>query len=195
MEDTLLVAFRDQIERQCFYILRASITLQEVLLLNIEPWYDLQILLGATANLQKAFWGERENFATQREPLRQMLAVEDDSPLRANNRMRNHFEHFDERLDRWWRDAPHHNRVEVVGPDARTFLDESTVSDLEIFHGYDPATGLVTFWGDQFDLPAVVKEAERIWRICRQHRQREVELGREIREQSEDGEDGPATVA
>ena len=58
-------------------------------------------MLNAGANISKAFWGSGGKLAVERKPLRDSIGIDDKSPLRAVT-MRNNFEHFDERIDRWW---------------------------------------------------------------------------------------------
>ena len=78
-----------------------------------RTWYSVQALLGAAANLSKLFkppypvLGSKEEkrvafeFAEQRAAeLRQKFGVDDRYEI-LNRNVRNHFEHFDNRLDRW----------------------------------------------------------------------------------------------
>ncbi len=79
-------------------------------------WVGVPILLTGAANAAKAMWGQKGRLSVQRAPLRQSLEVDDTSPLKDVD-MRNNFEHYDERLDRWWSDSPRHNIADrFVGP-------------------------------------------------------------------------------
>jgi hypothetical protein len=63
--------------------------------------WSVQGLLVALGNVSKLLWPVRNRGATRRRGarLRESLSVADDSPLRDRS-FRDHFEHFDERLDR-----------------------------------------------------------------------------------------------
>lgn len=79
-------------------------------------WLSLQNLLTAAANVSKALWGTDDKIEAARLPLRESLAVADGSALNSR-KLRNHFDHFDERLDEWWTKSGDHNLVDcIVGP-------------------------------------------------------------------------------
>jgi hypothetical protein len=114
-------------------------------------WYSVQSLLIAAGNISKLLWPSQ--FAAQRgEELRTSLGVHDSSPLRPRV-FRNHFEHFDERLEQW-----------ATSSDRRNFAD-SNVGPTGMISGLDPADYLrnfdtskhaVTFRGDSYLLKPVV---------------------------------------
>lgn len=67
-----------------------------------------------------------------------------DSPLKPTC-MRNNFDHFDDRLDTWWRTSVNHNSTDyAIASDATNFggLDQQ-----DIFRLLNPETGEVVFWG------------------------------------------------
>jgi hypothetical protein len=69
-------------------------------------WYSIHGFLSAAGNMSKLLWPSRRaeaDAAARRTALRRDLQVEEDSPL-ASRVLRNHFEHFDERLDAWAKD-------------------------------------------------------------------------------------------
>jgi hypothetical protein len=83
-----------------------------------KTWYSVQALLGAAANLSKLFnppkpgIGSKEEkeiayeFAKRRaEELRKAFGVDEQFEL-LDRDVRNHFEHFDYRLDLWTRENP-----------------------------------------------------------------------------------------
>ncbi len=74
--------------------------------------------------------------------------------------MRNHFEHYDERLDDWWKTSEAHNHADMnIG--TITGLDPK-----DSFRALDPKTMEAIFWGERFDLRSIVAEAERILPIA-----------------------------
>lgn len=125
----------------------------------IRAWQPIQSLLTSVANISKALWGQRGKFSVEREPLRAVLGVPDTSPL-APTQMRNNFDHFDERLDEWWARSTDHNYVDLNFGDVASTIQG--VSPEDMFRSYDPQSGNVAFWGQQYNLPTIMNEIERI---------------------------------
>jgi hypothetical protein len=114
MELMLLRVYQGQVRRQCQAVLVASHDFNSAMTTDdiARAWIAIQNILTAAANISKALWGQGGKFAKEREPLRSSLQVDDTSPLR-NVVMRNHFEHHDERLDRWWDTSESHNYLDM----------------------------------------------------------------------------------
>ena len=90
---------------------------------------------------------------------RDSIKVTDSSPLRPTT-MRNHFEHIDEQLDKWWAASVTRNYADrSIGPPTMI----GGLKDIELFRGYDPSTSLVRFWGDAYNLLKIVEEVDRIY--------------------------------
>jgi hypothetical protein len=124
-------------------------------------WFSLQNLVIAAANVSKALWGSNKQAAARRTDLRQSLNVNDDSPLFPPRTMRDHFEHYDERLEEWDAKSVNHWHIDRnLGSFASAMSPPA--DRLELFRNYDPNTEVVTFWGDDFDIPAIVAEVDRI---------------------------------
>ena len=114
-------------------------------------------------------------FAEARRDVRASIGLTDGSSLRTVA-MRNNYEHFDERLERWSETSRQSNYLDlsvipvnaVHGPDAIRGLDDIKLRT------YDPATGVLTFWGEQFDIRALIKEIEQILLRLREECQKPV---------------------
>jgi hypothetical protein len=118
LDPALLHAFQKQVELQCRFLLIAAKDVNDKLpSRNTEAvFYALQNLLNAGANISKALWGQGGKLSDQRKILRESVGIDDASPLRQVT-MRNNFEHFDERLDRWWAESKNHNQADLnIGP-------------------------------------------------------------------------------
>lgn len=125
-------------------------------------WVAVQIFVTGAANMAKALWGQKQAHAEARADLRASLGVQDDSPLR-NVTMRNHFEHYDERIDRWDANSRDHNFVDrTIGPPEMI----EGVDDLDRFRFFDPSTASVYFWGERFDLRPIADEASRLLQLA-----------------------------
>jgi hypothetical protein len=166
MDPRLIRTFQKQILIQCEFVLYAAGAINATLNGHHPPdrfhntlFFAIQNLLNAAANISKAFWTQGGRRATDRQPLRDSIGISDTSPLRQVT-MRNHFEHYDERLDEWWRDSRHHNHADFnMGPRDAVAIG---FDDIDIFRNFDPTTTDVVFWGETFNLQALVEEVERI---------------------------------
>jgi hypothetical protein len=126
-------------------------------------WYSVQAFLGAAGNISKLLWPayrKGEELIPQRGPeLRASLAVEEDSPL-APRTLRNHFEHFDARLEAW-----------AVSSTPRGFVD-SNIGPASMVSGFDPGHCLrnfdtvnfaVTFQGETYRLRPIIEAIQAIY--------------------------------
>jgi hypothetical protein len=160
MDLMLLRVFQSQIELQCQAILASARQLQLALDAHntTASWVAVQNLLSAAANASKALWGQGGKYEQEREPLRASIQVPNDSPLRSVI-MRNHFDHFDERLDQWWNTSTQHNYVDRnIGPERMI----QGPAEIDTFRQLDPSTGHLIFWGQKFNVPELVAEASRL---------------------------------
>ena len=115
-------------------------------------WYSVQAFLAAAGNVSKLLWGSNRSSAERRIELRASLSVSDDSPLRPRI-FRNHFEHFDERLEQWATSSKRHNFADsnvgppnmIVGIDPEDFL-----------RNFDTENFAVTFRGDVYHFRPVL---------------------------------------
>ena len=129
-------------------------------------WLGCQMFVVGAGNVSKLLWGagpQRAQIAATRVDLRASLQVEDDSPLYSLD-LRNHFEHFDERIDRWWRenqspDGEQPNYVDrAIGPSGAF-----PVGRTEEFRVYDPSGPSIFFWGERYDLQPIASECVKIF--------------------------------
>ena len=161
MDRELLRSFQRQVAIQCRWLLLAARDVNKGLQ-NKDvnyTFYAVQNLLNAGANISKSFWGQGGRLAAERKPLRDSIGVDDTSPLREVT-MRNNFEHFDERLDRWWKQSARHHNVDMnIGPKGNMIKG---VDDIDMFRQFDPRTADVTFWGQEFNIKQLVAEVEKI---------------------------------
>lgn len=161
MDLILLRAFQRQVLSQCEFILYAVDDLNAVLRQRDtkRAFYALQNILNAAANVQKACWGQRGRHAVKRQPLRDSIGIADDSPFHSPD-MRNNFEHFDERLDQWWNESIGHNYFDLsIMPRAAIEID---APDIDFFRMFDAKTTDLYFWGERFNIQALVNECRKL---------------------------------
>lgn len=165
MDLMLLRAFQHQIKIQCEFVLQAALSVDEAVRNGngTETFYGIQNLLNAAANIRKALWGSNETVAADRKLLRDSLETGEKSALFTKTVIRNHNEHFDERLDRWWRESKQKNLADIiVGP--RNMI--AGFDEIDRFRWYDPTNGDLLFWGDAFNLRELVTEIKRLYPIA-----------------------------
>jgi hypothetical protein len=155
MKKMVLKIFQREIERQCKFAIVAIDDVNLGLLNNNldRVWYAIQNFLVAVGNISKIFWpsSTNPNYQKRGEELRKSLDIEDNSPLQPR-KFRNHFEHFDERLESWAKSSKRHNFADsnigpsnmMVGIDTEDFL-----------RNFDNTTWTLTFRGDKYELKPI----------------------------------------
>ncbi len=162
MDKFVLRIFQSEVALQCRFAISAAHELEAALVMGSKDdiWKHLQTILVASANLSKMFWGSRGKKEAERAELRESLQVEDNSPIR-DVRLRNDFEHFDERVEKW---AANNAGGWFVGRNIGPFqsIGGGGLDPLQRFQHFDPDTGMVTFWDTTVPLGEVFTEIRRI---------------------------------
>lgn len=103
---------------------------------------------------------ERARAMARGNDLRCALRVDDTHVLRVRD-LRDHLEHYDERIDDWAETSPNRNIVDnMIGP--RGAIAGDAIKDKDIMRLYDPATKQFVFRGESFDIQALVNGVEDI---------------------------------
>ncbi len=129
---------------------------------TIAIWSNVQQILVSSSNISKVFWPPNKKNNKRGRELRELLNVNDDNPL--NNRsLRNHFEHFDERIDKYFE-----------------YTDQGVYTDLEIIlpkpecaymgpprnRAYDPVNHIVMFRDEKLELLPIFNTLQDIKKRC-----------------------------
>ena len=130
---------------------------------ELEVWGAIQSILIAAGNVSRILWPSRKSSAARGEMLRMSLGV-DNHHLLSHRKFRNHFEHYDERIEDWFKE----NRSAV-------YMDPSIDPVRSIWgnnpanrhRAYDPLTQMLTFRGESVDLAALLNALEEIRQKCR----------------------------
>ena len=118
----------------------------------MEIWSAIQLVLTAAGNVSKILWPPRKSSAPRGAMLRELLDIDDDNPLFDRN-IRNHFEHYDERIEDWF--ATKKSAVYVdqsIGPP--TAIRASYPEN--VHRSYDPSTQTLAFRGEEMDLSSIL---------------------------------------
>jgi hypothetical protein len=129
----------------------------------IEIWGAIQSILIAAANVSKMLWPPRKRSAVRGDALRKLLDVDARNPL-FDRSLRNHFEHYDERIEDWFE-----GESSAVYMDSRIDPFDSVWghNPANIHRGYNPLTKTLTFRGESTDLAAILSALEEIRHKCR----------------------------
>jgi hypothetical protein len=162
MDTMVLRIFQREVERQCKFAIMAT---QDLNLSLQEPdmdriWYSVQALLVAVGNVSKLLWPPNPKLTGRGAQLRASLSVSDDSPLAPPRVFRNHFEHFDERLESWATSSERGNFVDSnVGPPGMI----AGIDPKDFMRNFDTQNLAVTFRGETYPLQPVADAISELW--------------------------------
>jgi hypothetical protein len=142
-----------EIDTQCSYARFALGDAEEQLNRDIRRfWYSIQAFLIAVANISKIMW-PAALYSDRGNRLRERLSISEHSCLKSRS-FRNHFEHFDERVQHWF-DSPR-------PPGFADFCiggDDSFGGGLGKPHymrNFNPTTYTLYFQGEEYHLRPVI---------------------------------------
>jgi hypothetical protein len=96
----------------------------------------------------------RERAENRGKHLRTSLKIDEEHVLRSR-RLRDHLEHYDERIDDWAETSQNKNIVDnMIGP--RSAIGGDAIRDADIMRLYDPSTNKFVFRGESFDVQELV---------------------------------------
>lgn len=129
---------------------------------ELEVWCSIQSILVAAGIVSKILWPSQK-YTARGEKLRTLLNI-DESNLLSNRKFRNHFEHYDERIEDWFEKNP-----SAVYMDLRIDPFESIWGSNPVnwHRGYNPLTQTLTFRGDSMHLASLLNVLEEIRLKCR----------------------------
>lgn len=116
-------------------------------------WYSAQALLVTVANISKLLWPYDKSDCRTREDgeeLRKYLEVDDSSPLKSK-RMRNLFEHYDERIAK----LPE-NGSGYIDSSILRVSDSNLIKNAIYLRNFNPTNLTITFQDEVFELEPVM---------------------------------------
>lgn len=170
MDDFLLRIYLEQAKEECDRSFLAIKELNTAIASKgeLDPFGPAQTLVHHAAAVSRIFWPPviRDKHARQRsqrrgDALRKAIGIANGHPVQ-NRALRDHFEHFDERLDDWAERSKNRNIVkQLVGP--RTAIGGDAITDEDIIHHYDPATKVYAFRGEKFKVQELANGLDDIY--------------------------------
>lgn len=161
MDRMVLRIFQREVERQCRFSLIALQDLDQALQNRDTDriWYSVQSFLVAAGNISKILWPPKPLLPERGAELRASLFVSGDSPLEPRT-FRNHFEHFDQRLEAWATSSKRRNFADSnVGPTVMIVGLEPG----DFLRNFDSTLFAVTFRGDVYDLRPIADAVRDLW--------------------------------
>jgi len=159
MESNYIHIFQTEVKNQCEFAITALQEMQTSLNQNNlnKFWYSVHGFLTAIGNISKLLWPKDVDC---RKELRESLNVHDFSSLQPRT-FRNHFEHFDERIERWIKDSKSHNFADrnISTPGGIVGLE-----DTDFMRNFDPQNNRITFQGEVYDLNPIVGELNPLYK-------------------------------
>lgn len=132
----------------------------------VEVWCSIQSILVAAANVSKILWPHKKH-EVRGAHLRKQLCVDDNNIL-SDRTLRNHFEHYDDRIENWFKAYPSaFYRDLKVGSLKSPFGDDPRLTANQ-HRAYNPLTQTVTFRGESIDLSKVMNALEELLAKCSQ---------------------------
>ena len=130
-----------------------------------ETWGYIQSILIAIANISKILWPSNKRYSRRGDSLRSILGISNDNPI-SDRKIRNHFEHYDERIDEWF-----------IKNGSSTYIDKKIdLLNLTPFHhqtfshrSYDPLTRTIYFRNESLELAKVFCALSEIREGCRKY--------------------------
>lgn len=130
---------------------------------RLEIWGSIQSILIAAGNVSKILWPSEKSYSSRGVRLRTTLNI-DDGHLLSDRTFRNHFEHYDSRIEEWFQKSPSAVYVDKgIGP----FKSVWGNIPVNRHRFYDPQTKILTFRGESVNLGAVLDALEEIRHKCR----------------------------
>jgi len=132
---------------------------------GVETWSCIQSILIAIANISKILWPSNKKYSHRGEALRKVLEVKEDN-LISDRKFRNHFEHYDERIDEWFKD----NKSSVYIDKKIDFYNQASLRSQTFSHrGYDPVTNIIYFRNESLDLNKIFYAIAEIQEGCKKY--------------------------
>lgn len=171
MDNFLVKIYLGQVREECEFCFH-SINLMNAILKKevdsdfFQPALDL---IQHAAAVSRIFWppSGKDRCRTKRARirgcfLRNLINIQEGHIVK-NRELRDHFSHFDERLDDWAETSKNRNIVfRLIGP--RNAIGGDSIQDTDIIYHFDPSTNIFGFRGEHFNIQALADGLDDIYK-------------------------------
>jgi len=155
--------YYQELAEQCMFVKMAKVDLKECRTTDnyglSREYYYLQSILVALGNISKMLWPVKEENDKRGMELRTALNVKDDSALK-NRDLRNLFEHFDERIDKWFEVADRYGFSDRNVGSVKGIIIPPGRERLRTF---DPETWTLTCLNKEFELGPAIEAVNELY--------------------------------
>ncbi|MGB3063365.1 hypothetical protein [Sphingobacterium thalpophilum] len=131
---------------------------------KIETWCSIQSILVAAGNVSKILWPSQK-YKMRGQKLRGLLGVEDNNPL-SSRKFRNHFEHYDERIEEWFENSSQGSYIDLaMNPSLRNH--HFGMSALNTHRGYNSFNNSVVFRSETLYLDEILSALDTLFKKCK----------------------------
>lgn len=165
MNGLLQMTLLGEISLQSQIAIRASERLDETknTFDHIEVWCSIQSILVSSGNVSKILWPSNKKYKSRGEKLRRVLRISD-SHLLSNRKFRNHFEHFDERVEERFSNSPQGLYVDLA-------MNPSLFNRTpDCQRGYNSFNNTLIFDGEILDFNIIIDSLKEIVKYCKDNR-------------------------
>lgn len=156
------IALQSQIAHKAAERLRATHDVFD----NVETWCSIQSILVAAGNVSKILWPSQK-YKLRGQKLRELLGIDDNNPL-ASRKFRNHFEHYDERIEEWFESNSQGAYIDLaMNPSLRGL--HFGMPALNTHRGYNSYNNSVVFRGEILYLDDVLAALGTLAKVCRSY--------------------------
>jgi hypothetical protein len=161
-----------EIQRQCTFALMDYEEMKESMK-SMTPgnseqldrfWHSVPSFLVAVANISKILWPSTQKYkghssdVSTRAELRKLLNIDDSSVLKSTE-FRNHFEHYDSRIEEWAKNA---NDGLIVDSNVVPSYLIAGYSKESVLRNFDPDTFELIFHDSKFKVKSVVNAIQNL---------------------------------
>ena len=153
----LLELFLSEIKHQCtFAKIAYNALISSLNSTNGDGvWLSLQAMLISSANISKILYPMNSKYDARGEELRRRLSISGNEKF-VSREARNHFEHFDERLDTWYQNSKYHNIIDnSIGGDNFIKGGENIIDFMRFFN---PQRFVFRFRDDEYEIQPLIQD-------------------------------------
>ena len=132
---------------------------------QIEVWCSIQSILVATGNVSKILWPVSKKSQDRGEKLRELLSI-DENNIIADRSFRDHFEHYDERIEALFNSQSSGGYIDLA---FNPFKPTKWELPKYYQRAYNQVDRILTFRDKTLDLKEVLNALEEIKLKCKPH--------------------------
>lgn len=167
MDEFTLKIFVDEIKQQSEY----ALTSYNEMIKALEErntrafWYYASSFLSSTANVSKLLGGNKEGtIYSQRKIIRDYFNLENDDLMIHFREVRNAFDHYDSRIDKWAENVP--QRIYITNAIAsKEDIEVQGMSPDNYMRFFNPKTGILSVLTAEMDIYKAAKELEYLYKF------------------------------